>query len=169
MLCSSLVLLLSSCSTAVAQGTSAPELPGDSPDAMLVQQAGETGIADAELSRIAVDHAQSAGVRRFAEELVREHERSNRELAMIAAHENISVPKEISDTHAHLRTQLAVLHGADFDRAYLDAMRDDHRRLADLLRSSRATVSTQELRTWITLTLPVVQDHLRETRAIHIE
>lgn len=151
-------------------GSGTRETPADSPDAMFVQQAGVRGTAEVELSRIAVRQAQSPQVRRFAQDMVQEHERSNQELMRIAAHENIAAPPNlIDDEHAQLRAQLSVMHGEEFDRAYMDAMREDHEKLALLLRSSQATVSTPELRRYIATTLPVVQDHLQMADSVHLE
>ena len=168
----SLLALLAFAASAVfaqSMGSGTRETPADSPDAMFVQQAGKCGAAELELSRIAVRQAQSADVRRFAEDMVQEHERNNRELETIAAHENIAPPKTIDDEHAQLRAQLSVMHGSDFDRAYMGAMRADHEKLAILLRSSQATVSTPELRRYIATTLPVVQDHLQMAESVHLE
>jgi len=164
------LLSLAACvAFAQTMGSGTRETPADSPDAMFVQQAGMSGSAELELSRLAIRQAQSADVRKFAEDMVREHERNNRELETIAAHENIAPPKTIDDEHAQLRAQLSVMHGSDFDRAYMDAMRSDHEKLAVLLRSSQATVSTPELRRYITSTLPVVQDHLQMAESVHLE
>ena len=165
-------LLCIGCVDAGAQsmGSGTRETPADSPDAMFVQQAGVSGTAEVELSRIAVRQAQSPDVRRFAEDMVQEHERNNRELMTIAAHENIAPPPDmVDDAHAQLRAQLSVMHGEAFDRAYMDAMRADHEKLAALLRSSQATVSTPELRRYIATTLPVVQDHLKMAEAVRRE
>jgi hypothetical protein len=41
--------------------------------------------------------------------------------------------------------------------------------IADLLKSSAATVSTEELRTFIKKTLPVVQEHLRMAQDLKVE
>jgi len=156
---------------AVAQslGAGARETPADSPDAMFVQQAGRDVAAEMEFSRLAAQRAQSAQVRRYAEDMLQEHERSNRELELIANHENIAPPHDIDDEQAQVRAQLSVLHGDEFDRAYLQAMRADHEKLAQLLRSSQATVSTPELRRYIATNLPVVQEHLRMAGSIRRE
>jgi putative membrane protein len=143
------------------QPTSAPKQPGENPDAMFVQKAGEGGMAEVELSRLAEKSASSPEVRRFATHMVQDHSANNKELLTIAAHENISPPKDLDSEHAAIRDKLAAMKGTEFDRAYLDAMRNDHRKMDDLLKSSQATVSTEELRTYIKKTTPVVEAHLR--------
>jgi putative membrane protein len=146
--------------------TSAPKQPGENPDATFVQKAGEGGMAEVELSKLAEKSASSPAVRRFAAKMVQDHGANNKELLTIAAHENIAPPKDLDDEHAALRDRLAAMKGADFDRAYLDAMRDDHQKMDELLKSSQATVSTEELRTFIKRTTPVVEAHLRMAQSL---
>src|SRR5262249_1193972 len=112
--------------------------------------------------------AASPDVRRFADRMVTDHTKNNQELVTIAAHENIAVPKELDSEHAQLRDKLSSMKGAEFDRAYITAMRNDHQKMADLLKTSQASVSTDEMRTFIKTTLPVVQDHLRMAQQINV-
>jgi putative membrane protein len=150
-------------------GSSSPKTAAESPDATFVQQAAHGGLAEVELSKLAVASANSAQVKQFAEKMVQAHSENNQQLALIAAHENIALPKELDSEHAQLRVKLSMQHGADFDRSYVDAMRSDHQKMADLLQSSQATVSTEELRTFIKKTLPVVQDHLHMANELKLE
>lgn len=137
-------------------------------DAAFVQQAAKGGMAEVELSKIASTSASSPDVRRFADHMVTDHTKNNQELATIAAHENIAVPKELDGEHARLRDELSTMKGPDLDLAYITAMRNDHQKMADLLKTSQATVSTDEMRTFIKTTLPVVQDHLRMAQQINV-
>ena len=153
---------------AQAPGSNAGKTAPESPDAAFVQQAANDGLAEIELSKLAVDSAKSPQVKQFAEKMVQAHTENNQQLATIAAHENMSLPKALDSEHARMRDKLAAQHGADCDRSYVDAMRGDHQKMGDLLQSSQATVSTQELRTFIENTLPVVQDHLRMANELRV-
>lgn len=149
--------------------STAPAKPGDNPDATFVQQAGAGGMAEVELSKLAEKSASSPAVRSFASKMVQAHSANNKELLTIAAHENISAPRELDSEHAALRDKLAAMKGVEFDRAYVEAMRNDHQKMDDLLKSSEATVSTEELRTYIKKTTPVVEAHLRMAQDIKVE
>ena len=161
--------VLATCVYAQPPGTVSAETAADGPDAMFVQQAGQAGLTEVELSKLAVKSAKSPQVRLFAQTMVQDHTQNNKDLAEIATHENIQAPTELDTEHAPLRDKLASLHGADFDRTYVDAMRADHQKMIDLLQSSAATVSTEELRTFIKNTLPVVQEHSRMARELQVE
>jgi putative membrane protein len=146
--------------------SNAPKTAAESPDAAFVQKAAAGGMAEVELSEIAATTAASDDVRHFAQAMVHDHSANNAQLATIAAHENIAIPTKLDAEHERLRAQLDTLHGADFDRTYVDAMRADHQKMLDLLQSSTATVTTEELRTFIKQTAPVVQEHLAMARAL---
>ena len=146
-----------------------PAKAGEGPDATFVTKAAQGGMAEVELSKVAEKNAKSGDVKTFAAKMVQDHTANNNELATIAAHENIPVPKSLDSEHAALRDKLSGMKGADFDRAYVDAMKTDHQKMDDLLKSSQATVSTEELRTFIKKTDPVVQHHLSMAQKLKVE
>ena len=126
-------------------------------------------MAEVELSKIAEKNAKSPEVKKFATQMVHDHSANNKQLSTIAAHENIPVPKALDSDHAALRDKLTGLKGADFDQCYVDAMRADHQKTLDLLKSSQSTVSTEELRTFIKKTEPVVEHHLSMAQNLKVE
>jgi putative membrane protein len=154
---------------AQAPGSSASQTTIESPDAAFVRAAIRGGLAEVELSKLALNSTAPPAVIVFAQKMVHDHTQNNKDLAMIAAHENIEVPTNLDREHAQLRDKLVSLHGVDFDRAYINAMRGDHQKMADMLISSESTVSTEELRTFIKQTLPVVYEHLRMASDLQIE
>lgn len=149
--------------------TNMPAQAGDGPDAAFVTKAAQGGMAEVELSKVAQKNAKSADVKTFATKMVTDHTANNKELATIAAHENIPVPKALDGEHAALRDKLSAMKGAEFDRAYIDAMKTDHQKMDELLKSSQATVSTEELRTFIKKTDPVVEHHLSMAQNLKVK
>jgi len=149
-------------------GSSAAKQPAENAgaDATFIQKAGEGGMAEVELSKLAEKNAKSGEVRRFAEHMVQDHSSNNRELEKIAMKENVALPKELDREHAALRDKLASLKDENFDKAYIDAMRTDHQKMEDLLKASAGTVSSNDLRTFINKTKPVVEAHLREAQKL---
>ena len=149
-------------------GTSTAKQPAETPDtdAQFIQQAGQGGMAEVELSKLAEQRAQSGEVKKFAEHMVRDHTANNRELEKIATKENVALPKDLDSEHAALRDKLASLKDQDFDKAYIDAMRSDHQKMDDLLKSSEASVSSKELRAYIKKTTAAVETHLREVEKL---
>ena len=146
--------------------STAPSLSTQGPDALFIQQAGQRGMAEVELGRLAGTASASETVRKMAKRMVWDHTQSNRELALIAAHENIALPKTLDAEHERLLETLASRRGPDFDRAYAQALRDDHEKMQVLLNSSEATVTTDELRAYIRKTLPMVGAHLQMAKSM---
>jgi putative membrane protein len=128
-------------------------------DIAFVHAAAQSGMAEIALSRLAADTARSAAIRSFARQMLQEHARSNDALSGIATREKIPLPADPDNAHAALARDLANLHGSAFDRRYLQAMQDDHHRLAALLRSAQTTVSDPRLQEFISATLPVIEAH----------
>ena len=151
-----------------ATASAAPQMPSSSADAVFVQQAAKGGMAEVELSKIAATGAASPDVRKFADHMVRDHTKNNQDLATIAAHENIALPKDLDTEHAQMRDKLSSMHGPDLDRTYMMAMRQDHQKMEDLLKSSEGSVTSNEMKTFIKTTLPVVEDHLRMAQQISV-
>jgi putative membrane protein len=146
---------------AMAQGSSSPAKPAESSDALFVHKAAEGDLAELEFSRIAADHAESPKVRAYAQRIVEDHGQTSRELAIIAAHEDIALPDTVDEEHVQVLDALAGEGGVVFDNNYITAMLAVHQQVASLLKSSEAAVSTDELRTYIKKTLPVVERERR--------
>ena len=141
-----------------------PAVDVGGPDATFIKKAGQGGIAEVELSKIAEQKAKSSEVRNFAEHMVRDHTANNRELAQIASSQNIALPQYMDDEHSALRDKLSSLDDASFDKVYVDAMRTDHQKMDDLLKTS--SVTNDDLRAFIRKTTPVVEEHLREANQL---
>lgn len=138
-------------------------------DIAFVQAAAQSGMAEIALSRLAADSARSAAIRSFARQMVQEHARSNDALTGIATREKIPLPTDLDNAHAALARDLANLRSTQFDRRYVQAMQDDHRHLADLLRASQTAVSDPQLKEFIAATLPTVEAHAGMADRLRIE
>ena len=149
-------------------GSSAPKQPSESAgaDATFIQKAGAGGMAEVKLSKLAEQKAKSSSVKKFAQHMVHDHTSNNHELEKIATKENVALPKDLDAEHAALRDKLASLKDEAFDNAYMDAMREDHQKMDDLLKSSAGSVSSDELRTYIKKTTPTVEAHLRDANKL---
>ena len=138
------------------------------PDEAFVTAAMQGGLDEIELSRLAARAAESPQVKDFAAQMLQEHTDSNAALASIAQGANIALPVAPDSEHMQLRDKLAPLQGAEFDKGYVEAMRVDHQKMADLLISASTSVGNESLRKYIQKTLPVVQRHLRMAQDLKV-
>jgi putative membrane protein len=175
-----------------AVGTSgAVETAVQSSDRDFVNHMLADGTAEIELGKLASTHAASADVKRFGEMMVQDHTSAGNDLKKIASTWNVEPNPSLDDKHRDLMDRLSKLNGADFDKAYIDAMIDDHQDAVGDLESrvdSEASLTDRltnkdsanakpvpersdnapkaDLNAWSANALPVVQHHLDEAKML---
>ena len=123
------------------------------------------GMFEVESSELANDKAQSAEVKKFAAQMIRDHGKANNELKSAAQDLNIPLPDELDSKHRQALQKLeSAQEGAAFDRAYIDAQREAHREAVALF--SRHSKANGALSAWAQKTLPVLQQHQRHIQQI---
>jgi putative membrane protein len=128
-------------------------------------KAAEGGMAEVELSKLAQSKATNADVKKFAQKMVTDHTKANGELKTLAGKFNVTLPAELNSTHKSALEKLKGLSGADFDKAYVDAMVGDHNDAVSLFQSE-ADGTTEELKAWAAKTLPTLKEHQRMIKDI---
>ena len=84
------------------------------------------GMAEVQLGQLAKDHASSADVKQFAQMMIDDHTKAGDQLKQVASGNNIEQQPQIDSKHQNLMDKLSKMNGSDFDKAYMDAMVDDH-------------------------------------------
>jgi putative membrane protein len=131
------------------------------PDQKFVMDAAKGGMAEVELGKLATEKASSAEVKSFGQRMVDDHTKASDELKTLAQSKNITLPTEIDAKEKALRDRLAKLSGEAFDRAYMTAMLDDHRKDANEFRMESRAGKDPEVKAWAAKTLPTLQEHLK--------
>ena len=137
----------------------ATKMPTMAPE--FVSHAARDGKAEVEIGKLATSRAQSADVKQFAQRMVDDHGKANGELQSLAASKNIPVPTDVDAKHKMVMDRLAKLSGAEFDRAYMDAMVSDHDHAVAKFRAYSERGDDPELKKWAEKTLPTLQAHER--------
>ena len=159
-------------------------------DRSFVEDLTYAGNAEVDLGRIAAERAASPDVKRFGQMMVDDHTKAGDELQQITKQYNITQPAGLDDKHRDLKDRLSKLRGADFDKAYIDAMIDGHQDVVDKLESRvdevnrTATLTGQQpkdknvkpetsdnsvtasLNAWAANTLPAAKAHLDKAKSI---
>jgi len=102
-------------------------------DQDFVRDMGIAAMADAELGQMARDRSANKEVQKFGGIEVTDHTKAKAALAVVAGKFDIPMPTDVNDEYRELREKLKTRNGADFDRAYIDAMIDDHEDIVDKL------------------------------------
>ena len=130
------------------------------PDQKFVMDVAKGGMAEVELGKLASEKASSAEVKSFGQRMVDDHTKAGDELKTLAQSKNITLPTEIDPKEKALRDRLSKLSGEAFDRAYMTAMLDDHRKVANAFRIESRGGKDPEVKAWAAKTLPTITAHL---------
>jgi putative membrane protein len=143
-------------------GTEASRSSGQqSADYQFVMEAARGGMAEVDLGKLAGEKAQSPQVKQFGERMAQDHGKANDELKSLAQQKNITLPTELGSKHQATRDKLAKLSGAQFDRAYMQEMLQDHRKDVNEFRKESQSGKDPEVKAWAGKTLPTLEEHLR--------
>ena len=125
------------------------------------------GDAEVELGRMAAQKAVNPEVKRFAQMMVDDHTKALDDLKSSAGTHNITWPTTLDADHKKLSDRLSKLSGAAFDREYMQAMVDGHKKVAADLRKESQSGTDADLKAWAGKTLPTVEAHLKQAEAVN--
>jgi putative membrane protein len=123
-------------------------------------------MLEVEASKLAMTNGSAANVKDFAQMMVTDHSAANTELKDLAAKKNISLPATLSEAKQKKYNDLAAKKGADFDKAYVNCMVDEHQDAVDALQKEAEKGNDAELRSWAAGKLATIQHHLEVIKSI---
>jgi putative membrane protein len=135
-------------------------------DKEFVMKASAAGLAEVNLSNLALIKATSPEVKQFARRIVADHTKANRDLLGFANTKRWSVARTMDETHQTMQQKLTRLAGAEFDRTYMEAMVKDHEEAVQLFETESKDGQDAALKTWAGKTLPTLKMHLEKARDV---
>jgi len=126
-----------------------------------VAHAARSGIGEVELGKLASARAASEEVKQFARRMVDDHSKANDELKALASSKNLPVPSDTDADHKTVMEKLRKVSGAEFDRAFMDAMVSGHDHAVANFRAFSERGDDPDLKKWAAKTLPTLQAHER--------
>jgi len=124
-----------------------------------VKKAAQGGMAEVSLGRLAADKATNPDVKQFGQRMVDDHSKANDELTNLASSKGIQPPADPDPKHQALMDRLGKLSGAEFDRAFMQAMVADHNHDVNEFRTYSQRGSDPEVKAWAAKTLPTLEQH----------
>lgn len=159
----SLALMLAGTALPAAAQTPPPPPPAEAKAQApaYVDAAGKSDMYEIESSRIALAKTQNAGVRRFADMMIKHHQKTTAVALAAARKAGMTPPPPApnSDITASL-TELNAASGADFDRLYIGQQVPAHRAALDLHQSYASGGDQAALRATAKKAVPIVKQHL---------
>jgi putative membrane protein len=153
-----------SATTTGATGGSVTAMSNDDKD--FVSKAGMGGMAEVQMGNLALQKASSADVKAFAQRMVTDHSKANEELSQLATTKGLALPTELGGEHKQALEHLTSLSGAEFDKAYMQHMVEDHDK--DVAEFDKASTSAQDsdVKGWAGKTLPTLKEHQQMAKDI---
>jgi putative membrane protein len=130
-------------------------------DADFVQKAASGGMLEVSLGELAQNKAANVAVRKFGARMVRDHTKANGQLAAALTAEGIAPPRVMLDKDIATFNQLARLSGAEFDRAYMKHMVEDHKGDVALFETEAKDGKDAKVKAFAEKALPTLKEHLK--------
>jgi putative membrane protein len=130
-------------------------------DKMFVNKAAQGGMAEVELGQLATQKGQSQQVKDFGQKMVDDHSKANDQLKSIASQENITLPTGLDAKDQAVKDRLSKLSGAQFDKAYMQDMVQDHNQDVAEFQKEASNGKDPAVKNFAQQTLPVLKEHLK--------
>jgi putative membrane protein len=128
-------------------------------DSSFVREANAGNVLEVRLGNLAEGKATNAEVKQFAQRMVSDHTRMEKQWSALAASNGLP-PVTLDQAQEQDVTRLEKLSGAEFDRAYMTTMIQDHQHDADAFRSRGLSAHSAEVRQLAASELTTIQQHL---------
>ncbi len=135
-------------------------------DKEFVSDAGMDGLFEVQAGNLALQKAESADVKTFAQRMVTDHGAANAELAQLATTKGLALPTELGGPMKDAYQHLEGLSGAEFDKAYMQHMVEGHNKDVAEFEKVSTTGGDFDLKGWAGKTLPTLQQHQQMAKDI---
>lgn len=135
-------------------------------DATFVVEAADAGLLEVQLGELAQTKATSEQVKQFGEMMVVDHTKANNELKVLAQQKGITVPTSLSNKSQEKYNELAEKSGTEFNKAYIDMMVKDHKKVIDEFKDEAENGNDSNIKTWAAGKVPALQHHLERAQNI---
>lgn len=131
-----------------------------------VNEAASGGMFEVQSSQLALERSQNADVKAFAEKMVADHTPNNEELMAIATAAGLTPPAEIMGANAENMKAVQDATGDAFDKTYAEKQVAAHEAAVTLYQAYAEGGQEQSLKAYAEKSLPVLQEHLENAKAM---
>jgi putative membrane protein len=155
-----------------AQDSSTPKLDQGarrmmrSSDTVFAMAASRGGAAEVEMGKLAAEKAANADVKAFGQQMADDHGEANQRLKSIADGQNLTLPRTMNAKQQATYDMLKSKTGAEFDKAYVEAMVKDHAEDVKAFQREADKGTDEQIKAFAAQTLPMIQGHLEKIKAI---
>ena len=136
-------------------------------DSEFLVDAASGGLFEVELGNLAVKNASSPKVKEFGQTMAMDHSKANEELKTLASKKNVTIPTAPGEDYQKKINELSQKKGAEFDKAYMKTMVDDHEDDIEEFQEAFNKGNDVEIKAFAQGKVPILQHHLEMARAIY--
>lgn len=125
-------------------------------DRNFLEKAARSGLEEVEVSRVAASRTSNPEVRRFAQNLIADHDRAFEELTSLAALKGVHLPAKDAIAEKWVKRD-----AKSFDQDYIDKMVSDHEECVKLFEKHAKDGDDAEVVAYARKHLPKLQTHLQ--------
>lgn len=120
----------------------------------------QDGAAEIQICELALKQADSADVKKFAQDMITQHGQIDREAAGVAAQKNIALPAEVSAKQKATFEEMKKLSGKSFDKKFMEHNVSDHENDVKDYKEQMEQGTDADIRAFAEKTLTTLQTHL---------
>lgn len=147
------------------------QLKGTLSGKAFVEQAAVSGLFEIEAAKLALTKSQSASIRAFAEEMIKDHQAMSAELktAVQDARGEFTLPTQLDEKHQQMLDQLRTAStGADFEAAYVQSQVKAHEAALGIFTAFATDGDQTALRDFAGRQVPVLQMHFDHAKQLKV-
>jgi putative membrane protein len=161
------IALLAATLGLAAQAQEKDSQGGTATDAGFFKNAGASGLAEVAASQLALKQSSSAKVKSFAQTMVDDHTRANKELDDLkSGDKGYALADSPGPDSQKIIDAMSRLQGAEFDKAYAKTMVADHEKAVAIFETEIEKGSNPQLKAFAKKTLPTLKHHLKMAKAL---
>ncbi len=151
-------------STGTETTTATPSIPPSvsKADQQFAVDAADAGMTEVQAGQLAQQKGMAKDVKDYGAMMVKDHTEAADKLKAIAATKNITLPASISTDMQKNIDDLQKKEGKDFDKAYIDMMISDHKKVISKFEDESKNGSDADIRGFSDSTLHTLRHHLDE-------
>lgn len=132
------------------------------------KKAGAAGAAEVEMGKLGAEKATDAQVKAFAQKMVTDHTKANKELLAAAKAKGLEVPSEPGLIHKGMKEKFEHQSAdQDFNHDFMEQMVRDHKSAVELFQTAaNDTTLDPDLRALAKKTLPTLEQHLADAQKL---
>jgi putative membrane protein len=131
-------------------------------DAKFVVDVADAGMTEVQLGQLAQQKGVAKDVKEYGAMMEKDHTAAGDKLKAQAASKNITLPSTVSNDMQKIIDDLQKKTGKDFDKAYINQMIDDHKKVISKFEDEIKNGSDPDIKAFATSTLPTLRKHLVE-------